>query len=89
MNTGDYEFNLMVAGSHYTVTGINDGYDLRKGLYARHVTMIAIGGALGTGLLIGRGSALRQVGPASILIAYSAIGFLIYMVMCGLGEVAT
>lgn len=50
--------------------------------------MIAIGGALGTGLLIGTGSALKVAGPGAILVAYSAIGFVVYMVMCGLGEVA-
>lgn len=51
--------------------------------------MIAIGGALGTGLLIGTGSALRAAGPAAIFISYSVIGFVVYMVLNGLGEVAT
>jgi amino acid transporter len=43
----------------------------------------------GTGLIIGTGSALAKAGPASILIAYSMIGFLVYVVMCSLGEMAT
>jgi amino acid transporter len=85
------EYNLYVARLTPLATNLADadGHQLKKGLHARHVTMIAIGGALGTGLLIGTGKALAVAGPASILIAYSAIGFVVYMVMCGLGEVAT
>ena len=40
-------------------------------------------------MIIGTGSALAKAGPASILIAYSMIGFLVYVVMCSLGEMAT
>lgn len=40
-------------------------------------------------MIIGTGSALEKAGPASILIAYSAIGLLVYVVMCSLGEMAT
>lgn len=43
---------------------------LHRGLKSRHITMIAIGGAIGTGLIIGTGKALAKAGPASILIAY-------------------
>ncbi|KAH0604649.1 uncharacterized protein H6S33_006317 [Morchella sextelata] len=67
----------------------NEGeMDLHRGLKARHITMIAIGGAIGTGLIIGTGSALTRAGPASILISYSIVGFLVYLVMCALGEMA-
>ncbi|KAM0712105.1 hypothetical protein Q7P37_011199 [Cladosporium fusiforme] len=62
---------------------------LHRGLKARQISMIAIGGAVGTGLIIGTGSALEKAGPASILIAYSLIGLLVYVVMCSLGEMAT
>ncbi|KAI1268400.1 dicarboxylic amino acid permease [Xylariaceae sp. FL1019] len=61
---------------------------LHRGLKARHISMIAIGGAIGTGLLIGTGSALAHGGPASILISYSVIGFVVFLVMAGLGEMA-
>lgn len=43
----------------------------------------------GTGLIIGTGSALAQAGPASILISYSIVGILVYVVMTALGEMAT
>lgn len=66
-----------------------EGHRLHRDLKARHITMIAIGGALGTGLIIGSGSALATAGPASIFIAYGFVGIIVYMVMCALGEMAT
>ena len=66
----------------------SDGTNLHRGLKARHITMIAIGGAIGTGLIIGTGSALARAGPGSILISYTFVGFLVYLVMCALGEMA-
>ncbi|TRM57151.1 amino acid permease/ SLC12A domain-containing protein [Schizophyllum amplum] len=64
-------------------------HDLHRGLKARHITMIAIGGAIGTGLIIGTGSALARAGPAAVLISYSIVGFLVYLVMCALGEMSS
>ncbi|KAL8806656.1 MAG: hypothetical protein Q9182_001184 [Xanthomendoza sp. 2 TL-2023] len=61
---------------------------LHRGLKSRQITMIAIGGAIGTGLIIGTGSSLAKAGPLSILISYSIVGFIVYMVMCALGEMA-
>ncbi|KAI0396872.1 amino acid permease [Xylariaceae sp. FL0594] len=61
---------------------------LHRGLKARHISMIAIGGAIGTGLIIGTGKALAQAGPGSILISYSIIGFVVFLVMAGLGEIS-
>lgn len=66
-----------------------EGHRLNRELKARHITMIAIGGALGTGLIIGSGSALATAGPAAIFIAYGFVGLIVYMVMCALGEMAT
>ncbi len=69
--------------------GPDEHTSLHRGLHARHITMIAIGGAIGTGLIIGTGAALARAGPGSILISYSIVGFLVYLVMCALGEMAT
>ncbi|EMG46659.1 hypothetical protein G210_3079 [Candida maltosa Xu316] len=86
-HTQDYD--LYVAKSSPSVHNVaEEGHQLRKRLDSRHVSLIAIG-ALGTGLLIGTGSALRTAGPGAILVAYSAIGFVVYMVMTALGEIAT
>ena len=70
------------------VDGKHEGIRLKKELEARHVSMIAIGGSLGTGLLIGTGSSLASAGPVSILISYSFVGLLVYTVMSCLGEMA-
>lgn len=40
----------------------DDRTQLHRGLKARHITMIAIGGAIGTGLIIGTGAALARAG---------------------------
>lgn len=84
------EYNLSVQMSNPLLRSqFAEGQELKKELQARHLSMIAIGGALGTGLLIGTGSALRNAGPAGIFIAYSLIGFVVFMVLSALGEVAT
>jgi len=83
------QYDIYVTKSNPSTTlGHTDGTKLRQALDSRHVSMIAIGGALGTGLLIGTGSALRAAGPGAIFVAYSVIGFVVFMVMSALGEVA-
>ena len=64
----------------------NSNDKLEKGLKPRHLTMIALGGALGTGLLIGTGSALAKAGPAGVFIDYTLIGCVVFLVMSALGE---
>ncbi|KAI3403842.2 DIP5 [Candida oxycetoniae] len=83
------EYDLYVAKSTPSAIIQTDGHKLRQSLDPRHVSMIAIGGALGTGLLIGTGSALKTAGPGAILLSYSLIGFVVYIVMCSLGEIAS
>ncbi|RMJ09862.1 hypothetical protein CDV36_010504 [Fusarium kuroshium] len=62
---------------------------LRRDFKERHVSMIAIGGALGTGLVIGTGVALVRGGPGSLLIAYMIIGACIFFVMTAVAEMST
>ena len=90
----DHEKRLGYGGDGHAPAGhvelmLDPHTRLKRGLKARQVTMIAIGGAIGTGLIIGTGAALAKAGPASILISYSIVGFIVYMVMCALGEMAT
>ncbi|KIW68285.1 hypothetical protein PV04_04242 [Phialophora macrospora] len=84
------EQTLSPVDSQRPVRGVEvqEGTRLHRGLKARHITMIAIGGAIGTGLIIGTGKALAQAGPGSIFISYTVVGFLVYLVMCALGEMA-
>lgn len=62
---------------------------LKRGLKKRQVTMIALGGALGSGLLIASGSALAKAGPGSLLISFTMLGLIVWIVLCSLGEMAT
>lgn len=62
---------------------------LRRGLKARHLTMIALGGSIGTGLFLASGSAIHTAGPGGALAAYIAIGIMVYFLMTSLGELAT
>lgn len=62
---------------------------LHRGLSARQVQMIAIAGTIGTGLFLGTGRSLARGGPASILICYCIVGFVVYVTLLLLGEMAT
>ncbi|MUL62126.1 amino acid permease [Mycobacterium sp. CBMA293] len=57
----------------------------QRGLSARTVQMIAIGGAIGTGLFYGAGGAIEKAGPALIL-AYLVAGLAVFVIMRALGE---
>jgi L-asparagine permease len=57
----------------------------KQSLGRRHVQMIAIGGAIGTGLFLGSASRLHSTGPA-LLISYAVVGVIAYFLMRALGE---
>ena len=59
--------------------------ELSRALTHRHVQMIAIGGAIGTGLFLGSGSAIQKAGPALIL-AYLIAGIFCFFMMRAIGE---
>ncbi|KAJ5576636.1 hypothetical protein N7535_003562 [Penicillium sp. DV-2018c] len=63
--------------------------NLQRKLRSRHLHMIAMGGAIGTGLFIGSGSAIHTAGPVGALIAFAFVGSIVYSIMTALGEVAT
>ncbi|GHJ36543.1 amino acid permease [Streptomyces sp. TS71-3] len=60
-----------------------EGY--QRGLGARQIQMIAIGGAIGTGLFLGAGKAIAKAGP-SLILAYAVAGLVIFFIMRALGE---
>ena len=59
--------------------------NLSRGLKNRHVQLLAIGGAIGTGLFLGSGRSINLAGP-SILFAYMITGVILFFVMRALGE---
>lgn len=59
--------------------------ELERGLKNRHVQLISIGGAIGTGLFLGSGKSIHLAGP-SILLAYMITGGICFLIMRALGE---
>ena len=64
-------------------TGAHD--ELERGLSNRHLQLIAIGGAIGTGLFLGSGKVISLTGP-SVLFIYAVIGCMMFLLMRALGE---
>ena len=58
---------------------------LRRSLSNRHLQLIALGGAIGTGLFMGSGKTISLAGP-SILLVYLIIGVMLFFVMRAMGE---
>lgn len=59
--------------------------EMQRGLKNRHLQLIAIGGAIGTGLFLGSGKLISVSGP-SIIFVYMVIGFFVFFIMRALGE---
>lgn len=62
------------------------GSPLRRDLAHRHIQLIAIGGAIGTGLFLGAGKTISLAGP-SVILVYAIIGFFLFFVLRAMGEV--
>ncbi|WP_240613215.1 amino acid permease [Brachybacterium endophyticum] len=76
----------MSAQSHGAGSGTPDSSPhLERSLGNRHIQLIAIGGAIGTGLFMGSGKTISVAGP-SVLLVYVVIGFMLYFVMRAMGE---
>lgn len=83
-----YNFHHRVTEVGHLFDPIDAHHSVHRGLSARQISMIAIGGALGIGFITGTGSALANAGPASVPISYAPIGILVCVVMCALGKKA-
>ena len=62
---------------------------VKRGLKTRHLSMMALAGIIGPGLLVGSGGALSSGGPASLLIGFGVIGIIAFSIMQSLGELTT
>lgn len=63
----------------------NDSSQLQRGLQNRHIQLIAMGGAIGTGLFLGSAHVIQSAGP-SIILGYAIGGFIVFLIMRQLGE---
>lgn len=62
---------------------------VKRGLKTRHLSMMALAGIIGPGLLVGAGGALSTGGPASLLIGFGVVGIIAFSIMQSLGELTT
>lgn len=77
--SGDLDGDLVTAA---------EDRDLKRGLKERHLSMLGIAGAIGTGLFLGLGGAVQTGGPLGALLGYATVGLVVCAVQFALGEVA-
>ena len=73
-----------MSANHHT--GYKTENKLKRNLSNRHIQLIAISGAIGTGLFMGSGKTISLAGP-SIIFVYMIIGFVLFFVMRAMGEI--
>ncbi len=74
--------------NHQIITDdLDDG--VKRSLQTRHLSMMALAGIIGPGLLVGTGNALKNGGPAALIIGFGVIGILAFCVMQSVGEITT
>ncbi|KAF9005606.1 dicarbixylic amino acid permease [Cyathus striatus] len=96
MSYNEKRIDVKETASSFIERGYNDEHlneppaeeTLHRGLKARQISMIALGGAVGTGLIIGSGTALQRGGPLGLFLGYAFMGLVCYLVMVSLGEMA-
>lgn len=70
-------------------TEIDPKSGAKRGLKTRHLSIMALAGIIGPGLLVGSRGALSSGGPASFLIGFGVIGIIAFSIMQSLGEITT
>lgn len=84
----DPEEKAQTATKQSTILPMQESRHLHTDLKNRHIQLIALGGAIGTGLFYGSAESIQLAGP-SILLAYLVGGFIIFLIMRALGEMST
>ncbi|CAI4576606.1 CDG_1a_G0031290.mRNA.1.CDS.1 [Saccharomyces cerevisiae] len=62
---------------------------VKRALENRHISLLALGGIIGPGCLIGAGNALQEGGPLALLLGFVIIGIIAFAVMESIGEMIT
>lgn len=94
MASNEYDTKSDTAVADYAATSTDhNSYDpesgVKRGLKTRHLSMMALAGIIGPGLLIGSGGALASGGPAALIIGFGVIGIIAFSIMQSLGELTT
>nr|AAB39866.1 putative permease [Uromyces viciae-fabae] len=88
-NQAYYESTEVNASSSPTGDGAVGENTVHRALEQRHISMIAIGGTIGTGLFLGMGEALNKGGPLGLILGYMVMGLVVYAMTIALGEMVT
>ncbi|OLY77846.1 Lysine-specific permease [Smittium mucronatum] len=83
------EFDKSIPVNPKLVSVSNAQKNLNRSLKSRHMSMIALGGAIGTGLFVGSGSSLALSGPGGTLVSYCITGVMVFFIMGALSEMAS
>jgi amino acid transporter len=86
--TDVYCTNDDIPNQHDSGTEVDTQRQLARRLKTRHMQMIAIGGSIGVGLVVGSGSALYNGGPGSLVIDFMIIGAMLLFTLNALAEPA-
>lgn len=62
---------------------------VKRALKDRHISLLALGGIIGPGCLIGAGNALNKGGPLALLLGFTIIGVIAFTIMESIGEMIT
>lgn len=84
------------AESSSTSDGLDDNVSIfdpdtgvKRALKNRHISLLALGGIIGPGCLVGAGNALNRGGPLALLLGFGIIGIIAFAVMESIGEMVT
>ena len=76
-------------GNDHTASLYDPKTGVKRALKDRHISLLALGGVIGPGCLIGAGNALAKGGPLALLLGFSIIGVIAFTVMESIGEIIT
>ncbi|MDN3310365.1 amino acid permease [Microbacterium oryzae] len=78
---------MTTRGMPASASASDDAPRMKRALQGRHIQMIALGGAIGTGLFYGSADTIGVAGP-SVLLAYLVVGAVIFLIIRALGEMS-